>query len=620
MRFLGNKESLIPEIYGLLERKGLVSKSLILYDAFCGSGAVSDALKSNFRVVAGDMLNWCVIYTSGRLCAGNCTFSDLGFDPFEYLNSTETTRKGFFYNTYSPGGSDRMYFTAENAGRIDFFRASIEEWYNEKKITDEEYHYLLASLIETVSDVSNTAGVYGAFLKKWDPRAVKPIIFHSVDFSAAVTLDSKLITGKVESVVETVECDVIYIDPPYTQNQYGTQYHIFETLVLNDEPSVSKVTGSRPVTPMRSGWSQEFKANILFDKIIANTKAKYIVFSYNSDGFLSKDFVLSSLKRYCKEESIEFIKIPYKKYRNFKTKSDDEHFEYLFFAEKKPANTVVYESPLNYIGSKSLLVPIIRELLPESIGSFIDLFGGGLNVGINVSAGSVTYNDINFFVKQIIESFRDTETYDYLLYIHRIIKKFGLEPGNREAYRKARDYYNSMPPNRRDPKLLFVVIMYGYQQQMRFNSKHEFNNPVGMRWFNDCVLEKMISFSRVLKKKSVVFESVDFRETAGDVGDNAFVYMDPPYRLTLGSYNDGKRGFDGWTCDHEKQLCAYADALNARGVSFMISYVLSYAGRNNVELKNWCDNRGYNVIEVDAVPRRRPRKEVLITNYENINF
>jgi adenine-specific DNA-methyltransferase len=76
----------------------------------------------------------------------------------------------------------------------------------------------------------------------------------------------------------------------------------------------------------------------------------------------------------------------------------------LFFAEKKPADMVVYESPLNYMGSKSLLVPVIREQLPASINSFVDLFGGGLNVGINVDAVNVIYNDINFFAKQIIES------------------------------------------------------------------------------------------------------------------------------------------------------------------------------------------------------------------------
>jgi adenine-specific DNA-methyltransferase len=619
MRFLGNKESMIPEITKLLDRKGLTGKSLTLYDAFCGSGAVSNAFKGTFNVVFGDMLNWCAVYTNGRLHADKCKFSKLGFDPFQYLNTASDTVKGFFFKNYSPGESDRMYFTSDNAGRIDFFRKKIEEWNEKKLLSKKEYHYLLASLIDSVSDVSNTAGVYGAFLKKWDPRALKPVIFHNMSFNKEPKLKTRQITGKAEDVVDTVECDIIYIDPPYTQNQYGTQYHLFETLVLNDNPALSKITGSRPVTPMRSDWSKQYKANILFDKLVACTKAEFILFSYNSDGFLSKEFILASLKRYCREDTMEFIKIPYKKYRNFKTKSNSEHFEYLFFAEKKPAEEIIYESPLNYIGSKSLIIPLIKEQLPANITGFIDVFAGGLNVGININANKVLYNDINCFSKQLVESFRIFDTYDYLMYVKKIIKKFGLKAGNRKAYCKARDYYNSLPEKRKDIRLLFTVIMYGYQQQLRFNSAHEFNNPVGMRWMNDCVIEKIVSFSRALKNKKVKFRCGDFYDTIKKVTPDMFVYMDPPYRLTNGSYNDGKRGFEGWTINHERKMRDYADALDKKGIHFMISYVLAYAGKNNNELKRWCCEQRYNIIEVGAVPRRRPRKEVLITNYERIN-
>jgi adenine-specific DNA-methyltransferase len=128
-------------------------------------------------------------------------------------------------------------------------------------------------------------------------------------------------------------------------------------------------------------------------------------------------------------------------------------------------------------------------------------------------------------------------------------------------------------------------------------------------------LKKMISFSRVLKNKEVLFSCGDFYDTIENISPNVFVYMDPPYRLTNGSYNDGKRGFEGWTINHERKLRDYADELDTKGICFMISYILEYAGKSNDELKLWCDRQGYNIIEVAAVPRRRPRKEVLITNY-----
>src|SRR5215510_12507896 len=112
MRFLGNKESMTHAIRDLLNRKGLLNKGLTFYDAFCGSGAVSNAFKGDFDIIYGDMLNWCVAYTSGRLYAPECGFVRLGFDPFEHLNAATDIIRGFFFKNYSPGGSNRMYFTA----------------------------------------------------------------------------------------------------------------------------------------------------------------------------------------------------------------------------------------------------------------------------------------------------------------------------------------------------------------------------------------------------------------------------------------------------------------------------------------------------------------------------
>lgn len=613
MRYLGNKDSITDNIRQLLADKQLLDQDLTFFDAFCGTGAVSDALKDCFHIVINDNLNWSVIYSYGRLVAGSCQFAGLGFDPFHYFNDSTDTLQGFIYFNYSPGGSQRMYFSAENAARIDYFRNEIESWKDEQKITQEEYAYLLACLIESVSSVSNTAGVYGAFLKHWDSRALKPIEFIKVASNPIAYRTISFFNEKIEHIIGDVQCDVLYLDPPYTQNQYGTQYHLLETLVLDDSPSLSAITGSRPTTPMRSDWSKDYKAHILFDNIIAKTKAKYILFSYNNAGIMSKDFIEASLKRYGVADSYICKKIPYKKYQNWKSKNENEHFEYLFFIEKKPEHKVAYESPLNYTGSKAKMMEDIHSHLPEKLNTFVDLFGGGFNVGININADTIVYNEINIFVKQLVESFRVHDTYEYLLYMKKMIKKFGLEPAHAENYLAARNYYNRLEPGKRDPRLLYTVIMYGFQQQIRFNNNYGFNNPVGMRWFNDKVLEKMISFSRVIKERNVVFTSVDFAETS--VGSDAFVYMDPPYRLTIGSYNDGKRGFSGWNVDEEARLFQYVDSLNQQGIKFMISYVLGHNDEINNELQMWLDERKYHVVNIPYIPGRK-RKEILIKNYE----
>ena len=583
------------------------------------AGQVSDRLKNKFNLVINDNLKWATVYTAGRLYASSCHFERLGFDPFAFLNQSDEKVQGFIYKNYAPTESSRMYFTPENAARIDYFRKQIEEWHKNKLLSEAEYMLLLASLVESVSRVSNTAGVYGAFLKKWDGRALKPIEFIKPAYNACDSLNIKIYNDKTENIISDVKCDILYLDPPYTQNQYGTQYHLLETLILNDHPSVSKVTGSRPVMPMRSDWSKEYKAHILLDRIIANTTARYIVMSYNNDGLMSKEYIEAVMKRYGKPETYCCKKISYKKYQNWKSQNHKEHFEYLFFVEKKDPADVVYESPLNYIGSKARVIPAIRENLPSDIDDFIDAFGGGFNVGINIRSESVVYNEYNHFVKELIESFWQYDTFSYIVYMKKMIRRFELEPGRKDAYLNVRDYYNSLPEDKRDPRLLLVVILYSFQQQIRFNSNHGFNNPVGMRWFNDNLLEKLVSFSRRIKELNVCFSCADYTDTFRYVDDgHTFVYLDPPYMLTNGSYNDGKRGFKGWDVSQEAALFEFLDKLNHEGSRFMLSYVLEHKGKVNQNLVNWTQDNHYHIIELGDILgiSGSRRKEILVTNYE----
>ena len=617
MRFLGNKESIVSQIRDLLARKGLTGRGFVLFDAFCGTGSVSDELKDDFDIVVNDIMNWSVLFAKGRVVSAGCDFEYLDCNPFDYLNGNARKRQGFIYKNYSPGGSRRMYFTAENAARIDYFRWQIEHWLINEEITEDEYAYLMASLVESVSSVSNTAGVYGAFLKKWDARALKKIQLTPVGAKncRCRTIDS--LHGKIEEVIDRVQCDVLYLDPPYTQNQYGTQYHLLETLVLDDDPKISPVTGSRSTSPYRSDWSKDYKAHILFDRVIAKTQARHIVVSYSNDGILSKDYIEAVLKRYGKVETLACERINYKQYLNWKANEDEKHFEYIFYVEKKDADGIVYEAPLNYVGSKAKMVDVIRQYLPREVDRAFDVFGGGFNAGVNFPVNHVFYNDSNFFVARLIESFRKFDTFEYLMYIRRVVQKYGLKPGAKDAYLKARKFYNGQPLAKRDIRFLYTLILYGFQQQIRFNSDHDFNNPPGNRWFNDCVLEKFISFSRRVKELYCTFTQNDFQQTLRIVHNGDFAYLDPPYRLTCGSYNDGKRGFGGWTKAHEDGLFAYMDELNELGVNFLFSYVQGNGDEQNENLARWLRERPYHLIQVgEAQGRYGKRKEILVRNYE----
>lgn len=622
MRYIGNKNKILNYIETLINDKKINKENYTFCDAFSGTATVGNYFKDKFKIIANDNLYTSYVMSQARLNTPDLKFELLGQDPFEIFNDENNKLNGFIYKNFSPGGSDRQYFSSENASRIDFIRTKIEYWYNHDKLTRNEYYYLIACLIESVSKVANVAGVYGSYLKMWDPRAVKPLRFIPVEQLKETALyENEVYNKNIEELINDISGDILYLDPPYTKNQYSIQYHLLETIALYDEPELKGKTGARDTSKQTSKFSKPGDVHIEFEKIIAKAKFKYIILSYSSDGIMSKEFIESVFKRYGKPETYEFRKFTYKQYLNSKAEKDEKHCEYLFYIEKKEdAYDINYASPLNYIGGKADMIDFIKKNAPKNIDRFIDIFGGGFNVGINFNAEQIIYNDCNFKVKELLEMFRNIETIDLYKYITNMIKKYKLEKGDKESYLKIRELYNSQDKDLRDPRLLYLLILFGYQQQIRFNSSYDYNNPVGQAGFNDKILEKIISYCRNLKEKNVVFMSEDFDSMWEHINKNTFVYLDPPYLITLGSYNDGKRGFNGWDEKEELRLLKFLNKLNSKGIKFMLSNVLEHKEKKNKILIDWIKENNYRVIEYNEKARKN-RKEVLIVNYseEEIN-
>lgn len=615
---MGAKTELLPEIADFIKQQGVLANSNLTFcDAFSGTATVSDYFKSKFRIVANDVQYYSYVIAQAKLNTPDMSFPELEVDPFEYFNNTDEALEGFIFNEYSDGGhGGRRYFSAENGKRIDFIRTTIEDWHRTEKINDQEYYYLLAALIESASKVANVAGVYGSYLKKWDPRALKRMAYIHVESSIAQPVcENEIRNETIEELICEISGDVLYLDPPYTKNSYSVQYHLLETIAKYDDPIISGKGGLRNTSETSSAFSRQGEAERAFDFIIAKADFKYIILSYSSDGIMSKKFIESTLKRYGKEETYCLKKIPYKKYRNHQTRSEDEHCEYLFFIEKKPYSEARYASPLNYQGGKYDLVDFIKNNLPnEKLVRFIDVFGGGYSVGANIEAEQIIYNDFNFIVAGLLECFKNTDTAEFIKYITRTVKRYNLEPGAKEAYLRLRNKYNSVPLGRRDLRMFYVLILYGFNQQIRFNSSYDCNNPVGPAGFNDAMLSKLISFCRRIQEQNLFICTGDFEKMEQYLEGGTFLYCDPPYLITLGSYNDGKRGFNGWNEEDEKRLYEFLDKANARGVKFMLSNVLDHNGRHNTLLEKWINDHGYNIIRYDRVARKR-RKEILVTNY-----
>lgn len=613
MRYIGNKEKILKEIENVIIYNKLDKKCRSFCDAFSGTSTVGEHFKDEFQIIANDNLYLSYVISQAKLNTPDGKYLNLGFNPFEYFNNTNETLNGFIYKNYSPGGSERMYFSAENAQKIDFIRWKIEEWKENQKITDSEYYFLIASLLESVSKVANVAGVYGAYLKKWDPRAVRPMQFIPVEITKEnVKSINYVYNEKTEKFIEQVEGDILYLDPPYTKNQYSVQYHLLETIAKYDNPEIKGITGARDTSNQRSAFSKAGEAQIEFEKIIAKANFKYIIVSYSSAGIMSKEYIESVLKRYGKEETYKFKKFTYRKYLNHKAEKEGEHFEYIFYIEKKEKEKINYYSPLNYMGGKSEMMNFIKEYSPSNIKRVIDVFGGGFNVGINYNVPEIIYNDCNYKVKELIKMFKDADTLEIYKYLTNMIKKYKLEKGQKEPYIRVREIYNRPEPPIRDPKLLYLLILYGFQQQIRFNSNLEYNNPVGQSGFNDKIFEKLVSFSREIKQKNITFMSEDFEYLAKYVDEDTFFYCDPPYLITLGSYNDGKRGFNGWNESDEIRLLEFLKEIHDNGGKFMLSNVVEHKEKTNEILKEWINKNKFKLIEYKS---KSKRKEIIVINY-----
>ena len=283
------------------------------------------------------------------------------------------------------------------------------------------------------------------------------------------------------------------------------------------------------------------------------------------------------------------------------------------------------KSPLNYIGGKTKLLPQLLPLFPNRIENFVDLFAGGCNVGINVKANKIYFNDNLIYLVEMYKAFQE-KTLDFTLqHIDNRIAEFELSLKNEVGYKKLRDTYNT----EKNPLDLFVLIAFSFNHQIRFNNNHKFNNPFGRdrSCYNPAMKENLINFIICLKENNVDFAANDFEHyNFSEFSDNDFVYCDPPYLITCGTYNDGKRGFKGWTEKEEKQLLKTLDSLDNKGIRFALSNVLEHKGKENTFLKSWVSknekyrinylnyhysNSNYQTIDRD----KNASVEVLITNY-----
>lgn len=279
------------------------------------------------------------------------------------------------------------------------------------------------------------------------------------------------------------------------------------------------------------------------------------------------------------------------------------------------------KSPFNYIGGKTKIIERLLNIFPNDISTFVEPFCGGYNVGLNVTAKNIVEIEINKYLVELIQFIRDTETSAIISQTEELIKKYKLSKTNQDGYLLLRTDYNLS----KTPLLLFVLICFSFNHQIRFNNSFQFNTPFGKNRssYNSSIKNNLIAFSNRIKEQNINFINDDFEAfDYSSLDSNSFVYCDPPYFITTGSYNDGTRGFGDWTINSEKRLLKLLDSLNEKGIKFALSNVLYHNGFSNDLLINWSKkyyihfiDTNYNNSNYHSKAKERDTVEVLITNY-----
>lgn len=266
------------------------------------------------------------------------------------------------------------------------------------------------------------------------------------------------------------------------------------------------------------------------------------------------------------------------------------------------------KSPINYTGNKYRLLPQFWEYFPEKSKLFVDLFCGGATVGINIEAEKIIMidnnprvisllrylaeEDITKIIKNIenlIEKYNLTYSakYGYSTYKKEIRDNNGLKEFNKTGFYKLREDYNILKnkDTKKANSMLYTLMVYAFNNDIRFNKKGEFNLPAGKTDFNKNNFKKITEYNERVKTLNIEFICTDYNS---DIArkytlEADFVYIDPPYLITTAFYNEG----NNWNDDSEEELIKLMDELNKRGTFFALSNVLTKVGVENKKLGDW---------------------------------
>lgn len=646
-RYIGSKSRMISFIKEVMEKEKIEYSSFL--DLFGGTGIVGDSFNdSKTKIYVNDLLK--SNYLSYLAWFGNDKIDKKKIQKYiDSYNSLSELKDNYFSINFS-----NTYFSKENCKKIGFIREDIEEKYINGILNIRERAILITSLLYAMDKIANTVGHYDAYRKNGDLDRQLELCMLDLK-SNANNKNNKIFNEDSNELVRNIKADVVYIDPPYNSRQYSDAYHLLENVAMWEKNEVFGVAKKMERNGIKSKYCS-VSAPLAFKDLIENINAKYIIVSYNNMGNkgagrsqakISDEDIITILN---KKGKVKKYEIDFAQFNTGKTHIEN-HKERLFvckvgkITKPRKKKAMVYEdkvkSPLNYTGGKYKILNQIIPIFPKNLDLFVDLFSGGANVGINVNAKRIVCVDKQKEIIRVMNLFKRYEDGYIIDTLEKLIDKYelsnsllngyeiynctsdkGLGPYNKNKYMQLRNDYNKNKNDSIEKDFLFLLlVIYGFNNQIRFNSNGEFNMPVGKRDFNNSLRKNLKNFITKLKTKNIEFVNSDFREVAIETTDNTLVYCDPPYFLGTASYNEN----GGWTEKDEIDLLNYLSLLDSKGIKFALSNVIEHKGSKHNVLENWVKEHNYKIHFIDCDYNNSnyhkqngnitKTKEVLITNY-----
>jgi adenine-specific DNA-methyltransferase len=319
MRYIGNKTRLLGFITNAIDRLGIPAGTV--HDAFAGTAAVGRALKERgWRVASSDLMTYSYVFQRAYVVAQRGRSLHALGAMADYLDRGLDPQPGFFTAQFA---TKRTYFTADNAQRIDTIRATLHRWREKQVVSEDAYYLLLAALIEGADRVANTAGVYAAYIKSWQPNALRPLELRPIAPTTGPRGSSAHLGDALDVARSLGRIDLLYLDPPYNTRQYPGYYHVPELIARGwseRAPMLRGKTGLLPADGQRSAWCSARRVRHALKDLLGATGARHVLVSYNSEGLLPEKELKETLRDASADGRVVCFRKAYRRYR-----ADSDH-------------------------------------------------------------------------------------------------------------------------------------------------------------------------------------------------------------------------------------------------------------------------------------------------------